>query len=218
MTIQTFSNPSKKYSNISYVFCANSFEPDKGYLNYALLRHNVRISAILTIREPLLNDYKQAIIMLAYKQVKSKWARRNKQAVNTVVIRENLEQTLKDYPETTVNNFTETKILLLNDKALDKNVGDTGIQCLFRFEKHDATSEFMLSPGEALRNLTSMIGLGVFEADSVEDVLEDIISEMLDLTFLHIIPQSGILVTPALREDIMNYLHFCFYGKENASI
>jgi hypothetical protein len=131
-----------------------------------------------------------------------------------MLFRENLNNDILDYlkvAETTP--FTETKILLLNDTVLDKSVGDSGLQCLFVFEKHDGSHEFVLSPGAGIRALTNMIGMGIFECENVDEVLDSLIMELSDLCLTHIIPPSGITLTSKLTEDIKRYLEFYLYGK-----
>jgi len=210
MTIQ-FSKPSK-YSNLSYTFNAYSFTPDKGFLNYALLKHNVQVAAILSNKEELLSEYKHAMIMLAYKQVKSK-AGRSKKRIDNLLYRDNIEQDIKTYIQTSeFNDYDETKILLLNDEQLDVNVGDTGLQCMLSFEKYDGTFKFYLSPGSAIKQLTEAVGLGILEFDSVDDILTEIITDMSDMVMTNIIPNSNIQSTTKLKEDVVRYLHFCLYG------
>ena len=201
----------EKYSNISYNVWGDSLEPDKGYLNYTLLLHNVRISTYIDIKESLLNDYKHGVFMLAFKHVKNRHARKN--AYRTFLLRELLEQQIIDYLSLVKNTeVLENKILLLNDKTLDKHLGDMGIQSLFRFEKHDGTHEFFLAPGEAARCLSSMIGLGVFDAPSIEEVLEDIINKMLDLLFTNVISNTKLANNQQLKDDVTRYLKLCVYG------
>jgi len=210
--IQTVNKQSNKYSNIQYNFIANSFIPESGYLNHLLLKYSASITASLLIKEKLLNDYRYASVMLVYKQVKSKASR--KKAPENMLFRENLNNDILDYlkvAETTP--FTETKILLLNDTVLDKSVGDSGLQCLFVFEKHDGSHEFVLSPGAGIRALTNMIGMGIFECENVDEVLDSLIMELSDLCLTHIIPPSGITLTSKLTEDIKRYLEFYLYGK-----
>ena len=208
----TLKKQSELYSNISYNVWADSFKPDKGYLNYTLLKHNVRISTYIDIKESLINDYKHGIIMLAYKSVNSKRARTSKQS--TIITRTNLTTQLLEYKKVMDDTaFAENKILLLNDEIQDTTLGDNGIQCLFRFEKHDQTNEFFLNPGAALRNLTDMIGLGVFECESINEVLDNIIFEMVELFFNEIMPNIKLSNTISLKEDITRYLQFCIYGE-----
>lgn len=208
--IQTVNKVSDKYSTIDYTFCANNFIPGSGYLNHLLLSPTAKIITSIHIKESLVCDYKFATIMLAYKQVKSKKAR--KSIVDSIILRKELEADITNFiTNTAISDFTETKILLLNDSVLDKDIGDTGLQATFFFEKHDGTHEFMLRPGAGIRNLTSMIGLGVWECDTINEVLDSMIFEMSDLCFQHIIPHSGIVLNDKLKEDIKRYLKFYLY-------
>ena len=211
MTTTTLVRKSKKYPDITYDFCASSFEPDKGYLNYVLLRHNVRVSALI-FNQNQISEYKYANIMVAYKTVKSRQAR--KQKIESLLYRETIDTDISTILQTkNFKNFAETKILLLNDILLDKFVGDAGLQIMFRFEKHDGTSEFFLSPGSAIKQLTDVIGFSIFEAESVDAVLSDITCELLDLIYTEILPNSKIMTTDKLKEDISKYLTFCLIGK-----
>lgn len=213
--------PSEKYSNIAYSVYVNSFSPEQGTLNYALLRNNVNVSCVISVKDSLLDDYEFAFITLAYKQVKTK-SKRYKALLSSplthsnVLYRDNLNELIEKYkPSVSEENHSECRALLLNaiKHPVDSKIGDTGIQCMFRFQRFDGTSEYVLSPGGPLRNLASIIGLSVFEAQSIEEVLDTIILDMVALFSLHVLPQSGLAITPELDEDIKRYLRFSFYGE-----
>lgn len=210
--IPTISKLSDKYSNIQYTFTANSFIPENGYLNYLLLKYSASITASLLIKERLLNEYKYAGIMLVYKQVKSKASR--KKLPDNMLLRDNLDSNILSYLQTAeITPFTETKILLLNDTIADKQIGDSGLQCFFVFEKHDGSHEFILNPGAGIRILTEMIGMGIFECENVNEVLDSLIIELSELCITNIIPPSGITLTNQLKDDIRRYLKFYLYGE-----
>lgn len=217
---KTLKIPSKKYSNISYSVYINSFTPEPGTLNYALLRNNVNVSCDIRVTDSLLDDYEYAIITLAYKQVKTK-AKRYKTLLaaplqSNVLYRTDLNALIEEYkPLVLPESHSEFRALLLNEigSLRDSKIGDTGLQCMFRFKRFDGTSEFFLSPGSPLRNLTSIIGLSVFEASSINEVLDVIIYDMAELLTLHVLPQSGLSMTPELDADVKRYLRFSFYGE-----
>lgn len=220
--ISNLTIPSEMYENISYSVYVNSFKPEPGTLNYSLLRHNVNVSCVISVSSSMLNDYEFAVITLAYKQVKTKSKRyklllTDPVAKSNVLYRGNLQNLINQYKATltTTDDFFEGRALLLNDltSTIDQKVGDTGIQCLFRFQKFDGTSEYVLLPGGPLRKLSSVIGLSVFSAVSIEEVLNNIIIEMSSLVSQYILPHSGLCVSSSLNDDIQRYLRFCFYGE-----
>lgn len=200
-----------KYDNIQYNFCANLFEPTNGNLNFVALQYSARVSCILTINTPLISDYKCAEICLSYKQVKVKNARKG---TNTnLLLRDNLETDIQNFINIcpTLNSYDQTRILVLNDKTLDSSVGDTGIQGMISLEKHDGSHDFLLCPGGAIRQLTEMVGLGVFDCENIKECLDTIIVDMSEIIFEHIIPHSKINLTDSLKEDIIRYLTFFIY-------
>ena len=213
--------PSQKYSNIVYSVYINSFDPESGTLNHALLRNNVNVSCHINVKDSLLDDYEYAIITLAYKQVKTK-AKRYKSLLasplnnSNVLYRNGLDELIEQYkPLVVKEDYSEFRALLLNDitSPQDAKVGDTGLQCMFRFQKFDGSSEFFLSPGSPLSHLSSIIGLSVFEASSVNEVLDAIIFDMSELLKQHVLPKSGLNNSVDLDNDIKRYLRFSFYGE-----
>lgn len=212
--------PSKTYNNIAYSVYINSMAPEAGTLDYALLRNNVNVSCSISVKESLLDDHEFAIITLAYKQVKSK-SKRYKSVLaspdaSNVLYRQNLDGLIKTYKTVMdESDYSQGKALLLNSltSSVDSKIGDTGLQCMFRFQRFDGSSQFILSPGGPLRNLSTIVGLSVFEASSVEEVLDIIILEMANLISEEVLPKSGLEVTPDLQDDIIRYLRFSFYGE-----
>ena len=202
--------PSSKYSNITYKVFSNSFEPRNGFLEYVLLQYNIQVTAILEIKNSMLNDYSCAKAILAYKYVKNKRQRRKSSHLK----RKDLEAQIIKYKLVMSDEFyAESKILVLNDTILDADIGDNGIQCMFVFERHDKSHETYLNPGAALTRLTEMIGLSVFEAEDINEVLNNMINEMTDLFMVEVIPNTKLQNTPALRSDVLRYLKLCFLGE-----
>jgi len=78
-------------------------------------------------------------------------------------------------------------------------------------EKHDGSHNFFLHPGAAIRDLTEIIGLGIFDCDSIKEVFDAIIFDMYDMVITNIIPPSNIQLTESLKMDILRYLHFFIY-------
>lgn len=210
---------SQLYNNVHYVTYIQSNVPEKGSLDYALLRNNVNISCYIKVQNSLISEYEYAIITLAYKQVKSK-SKRYKTILkmpqkSNVLYRNNLEPLLSAYKLcVSTENYSEVKLLLLNDltDANDSKVGDTGIECMFRFKKFDGSSEYMLYPGAASGELFTVVGLSVFNTDSVDEIFVSIINDMSDLLQTHVLLNSYITVTPQLISDIKRYIYFCIYG------
>lgn len=211
---------SNLYSNISYSICINSFTPDSGGLNHTLLRHNVSISCMIRVADAILNDYEYAIITLAYKHVKTK-AKRYKSLLKTqqasnVLYRDKLETLIQAYKsKLQTEPYCESKGLLLNHIAskIDSKLGDMGIQCMFRFQRFDGSSDFFLAPGSPISNLVSVIGLSVFEAQSIQEVLDAIILDFSNLFNQYILPKTFLDTSTNLDTDIKRYLYFCFYGE-----
>ena len=212
--------PSELYKNIAYSVFINP-TPTTGTLNYAILHTNVNVSCIISIKDSLLDDYEFAVITVAYKQVSTKSKRfksvlKDPLSRSNMLYRASLDSMIKEYKTLfSKETYAMGRALLLNETVTnqDARVGDTGIQCMCRFQKFDGSSEFILCPGGPLVNLVSMIGLSVFEADSVEEVLDSIILKMADLIKTHILPSSGLVITSDLDADIIRYLKFAFYGE-----
>lgn len=200
-----------KYESIHYTFCANPFIPSFGNLNFIALNYSARIVCRLNINTPLISDYKEAQIIISYKQVKAKNARKG--ANTNLLLRDDIENDIVDFIKIcpTLSNYDQTRILVLNDKTLDSGIGDTGIQGLVSLEKHDGSHDFLLCPGSALKQLTEMVGLGVFDCENIEEVLNSIINELTEMILEHIIPNAHIQLTDALKADIIRYLRFFIY-------
>lgn len=200
-----------KYANIHYTFCAEPFIPSIGNLNFVALNYTARIIGRLTINTPLISEYKYAEIIISYKQVKMKNARKG---TNTnLLLRDNMENDIQNFINLcpTLRPFDQTRIFVLNDKTLDNSVGDTGIQCIISLEKHDGSHDFLLCPGAAIKQLTEMVGLGVFDCENIKECLDTIIIDMSDMIVEHIIPYSNIQLTDSLKTDIIRYLTFFIY-------
>lgn len=206
---------SEKYKAISYVSFIRNTEPESGQLNHIILAPMAQVSCIIKVKGAAFDDCDNIDITLAYKQTTSQTKRNKKALANmsncSVFYRQGLETLISEY-EKPVALFDESKPLLLNDLVLDKSVGDTAIQALFRFEKSDGSCNYILRPGGPYEQLSATIGMSIFEAPSIEEVLDSIIFNMSNLFVDNIIPYTKIQSTPALLDDIRRYLRFHFYG------
>ena len=207
---------SEKYKNISYTTFIRNLEPESGQLGHdIILAPMAYVSCSIKVKDTTFDDCATISIVLAYKQVVSQIKRSKKALASmekcSVFYRHDLENLISVY-EKPLEAFDESKPLLLNDIVKDKAVGDAAVQALFQFEKIDGTSRFVLCPGGPYEQLSSTIGMSIFEASSIEEVLDSIIFNMSNLFIDNIIPHTKIQSTPALLDDIRRYLHFHFYG------
>ena len=129
-----------------------------------------------------------------------------------VLYRDSLDVLLQSCPKTT-QSFEAGKPLLLNDLSSDKYLGDVLIQPFIYYEKSDNTHTILLNPGSPLEQLSFTVGMSIFEADSINEVLNSIIFNMSNLLVYKIIPNSKLQNTPQLLADIRRYLYFYFYGE-----
>ena len=207
------------YENVNYNLYIGNTQPIHENLNFALLKANTRVSAIIDIEDSTLCEYKKAIICISFKEVFSKAKRYNKlinnRHLSNVLYRDNLDNEILNYINTSdlSNPFVETKMLLLNDLEIDKDVGDAGVQVSLIFEKYDGLHEFYLNPGSAERSLIELVGLGVLTCDNVQYVLNNIIDDLTQLLITHVLIYSRINITEDLKESIKRYLYFSFYGR-----
>ena len=209
---------SKYYQNIYYTIFIQRTFPDTGILNNILLGGSANVSCNINVKS-VIEDYDYAIITLAYKQVNSK-AKRQKAVLSTpsnssVLYRKNLNFLFDEYQLISSKQiYDEFKPLLLNDldSKNDSLIGDTGIQCMFRFITPEGCNEFVLCPGAPLAQILTTIGLSIFEAFSIEEVLDSIILDMSILFMEQIISYSNLDSTPELLIDIQRYLRFSLYG------
>lgn len=211
---------SSKYTNVSYLVDIKKESVSSGSFGSILLGSSSTIEATIRVVDAMLDDYEYAIITIGYRQVASKVKRYKPRLEDpnnsSVLYRKDLDTLLNTYKTvSSKQSYDDSKPLLLNnlDSKVDDLVGDTGIQTMFRFVKFDGTSDFMLCPGAPLTQLSTTIGLSIFEASSIEEVLDDIILTMSTLLVDNILPSSKLELTPELLVDIQKYLRFSFYGE-----
>lgn len=211
---------SQYYENVYYTVFIQRVFPDTGPLSNILLGCSASVSCNINVKSIMLDDFEYAIFTLAYKQVNSK-AKRNKLCLGApheanILYRKDLDGLLTQYiPKASLQIYDEFKPLLLNelDNKNDLLIGDTGIQCMFRFvDFNNGHNTFMLCPGAALSQLSTTIGLSIFEANSIEEVLDTIILDMSTIFTEQIISYSNLDNTSELLSDIQRYLRFSLYG------
>lgn len=212
--------PSKNYNSIFYRIYVNSLDLEKGPLDHCLLQNNISAMCFISVANPDLAEYEYAVITLAYKHTKSKYMRYKKYLSNTknakVFYRHNKEAIFSEYlKNTTPESDMLAKPLLLNDiyDKSDASAGDSAIQLMVRFSHYDGSSTYKFYPGSALGELLSIIGLSVFEAQSVEEVIDEIICELMGLLKIHVLSNCNVSLTTALYTDIDRYMRFSIYGK-----
>jgi putative ubiquitin-RnfH superfamily antitoxin RatB of RatAB toxin-antitoxin module len=207
---------SEKYKNITYSVHVRQSTPEKGTLRPLLLKPAASVSCQIKA-DTLMTDCSDISITVAYKQIISKAARNktrlSKMDASEVFYRSNLNTLITNFKKP-LGPFEEGKALLLNDLSSikDRQIGDTAIQPMFYFTKLNGSNEFILCPGAPLEQLSLTVGMSIFEASSIEEVLDSMVFNMSTLLVDNVLPMSGLDMTPALLTDIQRYLHFHFYG------
>ena len=206
---------SDKYKHICYSTFIGRTEPAVGLLSHVILTPMATVQCNINIKGIVLDNYDNITITVALKQVSTKTKRTKRALANpdksNVFYRANLDTLISNYFVPT-EYFEYSKPLLLNDLISDKNTGDTAIQVLFHFGKADGTNDFFLCPGSPRDELSMTIGLSIFEANSIEEVLDSIILTMSNLLVDNVLPSYNIDTSNNILDDIRRYLHFHFYG------
>lgn len=205
---------SEKYKNISYSTFIKSQIPERGQFSHILMAPMAFVTCAIKVRELNFDSCDDVLITLAYKQSTSK-TRRSKASLASVdkpvIYRKDLDLQIQNYNKPS-EHFIESKPLLLNDLVLDASIGDSAIEPMFQFVDLNGSSRWILNPGAPYEQMSTTIGFSIFEAESIEEVMDSIIFNISNLFVDNIIPTSGITSTPDLLIDIQRYLHFYLYG------
>jgi hypothetical protein len=211
---------SARSPNIWYnIFLNENNIPTTGDLAFTLLKHNFGISCNIKL-DVSMSDYTSAILGIVGNQVRSKSLRSTNQLQHrdrsSVFYRDTLYEDIPKYlvdMALIMSPTTETKGLLLNDLTFDAHTGDSEIKPMFRVETVGKTNEFYLDPGYAYKKLIDIIGMNLFSIDiSIDDLLDELVSDIAKYYISEIIPSLRISSTPQLEEDILRYLRMVIYG------